>query len=133
MRNIVEDPERVVLATDNTTVKCIQASNGQGTEDCLVLSVRTSDLSASRPVIFFIHSGSLAVGYGASPGSSFDSETTHRVDAVTVNINYRLGFLGFSSVEELWDVDAGLYANNGIRDQIAALDWVQDNIFLVVH
>ena len=53
---------------------------------------------------------------------------THKVDAVTVNINYKLGFLGFSSVEELCDVDEGVYANNSIRDMVAALDWVQDNI-----
>ncbi len=40
----------------------------------------------------------------------------------------RLGFLGFSSVEELWDADNGVYANNGIRDMVVAIDWIQDNI-----
>ena len=50
------------------------------------------------------------------------------MDAVTVNINFRLGFLGFHSIEELWDREKGVVANNGIRDIITALRWVNDNI-----
>ena len=116
-----------VMATDDTYMTCVD-DKGNGTEDCLFLHVRSPDLQGSRPVIVWIHGGALTSGSGNLPGYSFDSETTHQVDAVTVNINYRLGFLGFSSVSELWDERAGVYANNGIRDMIAALDWVQENI-----
>jgi len=128
VRHMVHVPDEGVEAADNTTVMCVQADSGLGTEDCLVLTVRSGDLTASKPVLMWIHGGGLAVGYGTGKGYSFDSEITHRLDAVTVNINYRLGFLGFSSIKELWDEDAGVYANNGIRDMIAALDWIQDNI-----
>ncbi|XP_063681872.1 carboxylesterase 1D-like [Bolinopsis microptera] len=128
VRHFEEDPENEVLATDSTEIKCVQATSGEGAEDCLFLTVRSGDLNASKPVLVWIHGGGLSFGHGTSPGYSFDSEVTHKVDAVTVNINYRLGFLGFSSVKELWDEDEGVYANNGIRDMIAALDWIQDNI-----
>ena len=129
--------ETEVPATDDSPVMCIQSDTGLGTEDCLVLSLRTSSLdeSAKKPVIVWIHGGGLVTGYGQVPGYSFDSEVTHELDAVTVNINYRLGFLGFSAVKELWEVKENgepdrenANANNGIRDMIAALDWIQDNI-----
>ena len=116
-----------VFATDDTPMSCVDGY-GNGNEDCLFLHVRSPDLQGSRPVIVWIHGGALKSGSGMDPGYSFSSNTTHQVDAVTVNINYRLGFLGFSSVSELWDERAGVYANNGIRDMIAALDWIQENI-----
>jgi carboxylesterase type B len=128
VRKIEKNSDKEVDATDDTAVKCIQLQTGEGKEDCLVLTVRSGDLSASKPVVVWIHGGAMAYHYGASKGFSFDSEVTNRVDAVTVNINYRLGFLGFAAVRELWDEEAGVYANNGIRDVIAALDWIKDNI-----
>ena len=128
LKHTVEDPEELVEATNGTEIRCIQADDGEGTEDCLVLTVRTANLTASKPVQVWLHGGGLATGYGMMGGYSFDSEVTHKVDAVTVNVNFRLGFIGFSSVEELWDEEAGVYANNGIRDMIAALDWIQENI-----
>ena len=128
LRHKEESNDKEVSATKDDAIKCIQATSGEGLEDCLVLTVRSGDLTASKPVIMWIHGGGLAGGYGMQVGYSFDSEVTHQINAVTVNINYRLGFLGFSSVRELWDEDEGVYANNGIRDMVAALDWVQDNI-----
>lgn len=117
-----------VDATVDSVIKCIQLDSGSGSEDCLVMTIRTTDISASKPVIVWIHGGGMMMGYCCDPGYSFDSDRTTELEAVTVNINYRLGILGFNSIEELWDEDAGVYANNGIRDQIAALDWIQDNI-----
>jgi len=128
VRHVEEDPDKKVEASNKKDVKCIQADNGEGVEDCLFLTVRSGNLTASKPVIVWLHGGGLATNYGMMKGYSFDSEATHKVDAVTINVNFRLGFLGFSSVKELWDKDAGVYANNGIRDMIAALDWIQDNI-----
>jgi para-nitrobenzyl esterase len=45
-----------------------------------------------------------------------------------VTINYRLGALGFLSWEGLCEGDSRPPANVGLRDQIAALEWVRDNI-----
>ena len=128
-RHIVSDPSEIFNATDSAQVECIQASSGgQGSEDCLYLTVRSPDLEGSKDVMVWIHGGGLAGGKGTDQGYSFSNEVTRAVDAVTVNIHFRLGFLGFSSVRELWDEAAGVYANNGIRDMVATLDWVQDNI-----
>lgn len=44
-------------------------------------------------------------------------------DSIAVAIQYRLGPLGFLALES-----AGVDGNMGIRDQIAALEWVQENI-----
>ena len=119
------------VSSPTPRISCIQADDGSGSEDCLFLTVRTSSIgnaTDAKPVIMWIHGGGLANGVGTLPGYSFDEEVTGKLDAVTVNINFRLGFFGFSSVEELWDAAAGVYANNGILDIIAALDWIQDNI-----
>ena len=121
-----------VDGTSYREIVCSQPSphNGTaiGTEDCLYLTIRTTDLTAAKPVIVWIHGGRFIHGYCCQPGYSFDKDLTETLDAVTVNINYRLGFLGFSSISELWEEETGIYANNGIRDQIAALQWIQDNI-----
>ena len=128
-RHLVSNSSEVFNATDSAQIKCIQASgSGSGSEDCLYLTVRSPDLEGNKDVMVWIHGGGLAGGEGMGRGYSFSSDVTRAIDAVTVNINYRLGFLGFSSVKELWDEGAGVYANNGIRDMVAALDWIQDNI-----
>lgn len=115
-------------ASLDTTIKCIQYTTGDGQEDCLRMTIRSTDLSASKPVIVWIHGGGVMFNWGNKPGYSFDAEMTGWMDVVTVNVNYRLGLLGFNSIDELWNEDEGVYANNGIRDQIAALTWIQDNI-----
>eukprot|EP00116_Pleurobrachia_bachei_P001676 sb/3461938/ len=119
--------DTAVDGTNTADIQCIQFDLGGGVEDCLVLTVMTPDPSGSRPVIVWIHGGGVLTGYGNAKGYSFDAETTQLVDSVTVNINYRLGFLGFSAIEELWEPDVH-YANAGIRDMVLALKWVKDNI-----
>jgi para-nitrobenzyl esterase len=97
-------------------------------EDCLSLNVWSPAADgAARPVMVWIHGGAFTGGTGQSPsydGASF----AERGDLVAVTINYRLGFLGFL---HLADVGGEAYAasgNSGILDQIAALEWVHDNI-----
>ena len=129
VRRKVRINETEILATDDRKVKCIQSNTGVGEEDCLMLTLRTSSVNTTKPVLVWIQGGDIFQYYnGLQHGYGFTSEMTEELDAVTVNINYRLGFLGFSSVEELWDEEAGVYANNGIKDIVAALDWIQDNI-----
>ena len=97
-------------------------------EDCLTLNVCTPGLDdARRPVLVWIHGGGFRTGQGAIPwynGASF----AQRGDIVTVSLNYRLGALGFVHLEELGGADYSGSGLNGIRDQIAALQWVRDNI-----
>ena len=96
-------------------------------EDCLYLNVWTPALDdARRPVMVWIHGGAFTTGAGSIPwydGTSFAT----RGDVVVVTINYRIGVLGFLALEGLVD---GLddASNLGTLDQIAALEWVRDNI-----
>ncbi|MEV0811119.1 carboxylesterase family protein [Micromonospora sp. NPDC050200] len=89
-------------------------------EECLNLNVWTPDPRGSGlPVLVWIHGGEFRKGSGSAPpyrGTSFA-----RDGVVCVTINYRLGAEGFLYLDD------GT-ANLGLLDQIAALEWVQDNI-----
>jgi para-nitrobenzyl esterase len=99
-------------------------------EDCLNLNVWTPDPSvadlsvpglsaAGLPVLVWIHGGSFTNGSGANAG--YDGTAFARDGIVCVTINYRLGADGFLEVP-------GADPNRGLRDMIAALTWVRDNI-----
>jgi len=94
-------------------------------EDCLRLNVWSPDLGGSAPVMVWIHGGGFEIGSGSSP--LYDGVTFAESGVVFVSINYRLGAFGFL---ELGGLDAS-YAgsgNNGLLDQVAALEWVRDEI-----
>ena len=74
---------------------------------------------AGLPVFVWIHGGGYKAGSPASPW--YDGFAFNRDGIVTVTISYRLGFDGFG-----WIPDAP--HNRGLLDQIAALQWVRDNI-----
>jgi len=95
---------------------------GPKSEDCLYLNVWTPEKAQRLPVLVWIHGGGYYGGTGAQPG--FDGANLARRGAVVVTINYRLGVFGFFAHPELGD-ESG---NQGLRDQIAALRWVKDNI-----
>ena len=87
-------------------------------EDCLNLNVWTPDPAATGlPVFVWIPGGMFEVGTGAT----YDGSRFARDGVVCVTINYRVGPDGFLYFGE---GDANL----GLLDQIAALEWVQDNI-----
>lgn len=95
-------------------------------DDCLNLTVWTPDPGAAKlPVFVWIHGGAFFGGSSIEPvynGSSFA-----RNGVVCVTINYRLGAQGFWNLSEHFPEfpDSG---NLGLLDQIAALQWVHDNI-----
>jgi para-nitrobenzyl esterase len=89
-------------------------------DDWLNLNVWTPDPQASGlPVMVWIHGGAFANGNSAIP--LYDGHAFARDGVVLVSINYRLGVDGFA-------VLPGAPANRGLLDQIAALEWVRDNI-----
>ncbi|MEZ5373945.1 MAG: carboxylesterase/lipase family protein [Microthrixaceae bacterium] len=94
-------------------------------EDCLYLNVWTPDTDGSRPVMVWIHGGGFQIGSGSS--AIYDGESFARDGIVLVSLNYRLGELGFMELGSI-DPDFAGSGNNGLRDQIAALEWVRDNI-----
>ncbi|MFK3732955.1 carboxylesterase/lipase family protein [Streptomyces sp. NPDC088090] len=75
--------------------------------------------SSRRPVMVWIHGGSLVHGSNAVP--VYDGTAFARDGVVLVSVNYRLGVEGFG-------VFPDAPANLGLRDQIAALVWVRENI-----
>lgn len=89
-------------------------------EDCLTLDVWTPDVGAARlPVLVHIHGGGFLSGAGSLP--LYSGRAFARDGIVHVSINYRLGIDGFLSLGDGHD-------SLGLRDQIAALEWVQRNI-----
>ena len=61
-------------------------------------------------------------------GRDYDGASLTSKGVVVVTINYRLGPFGFFAHPELSSESVGVSGNQGFRDQIAALDWVRDNI-----
>ncbi|MFD2690527.1 carboxylesterase/lipase family protein [Streptomyces phyllanthi] len=90
-------------------------------DDCLNLNVWTPEPGpgARLPVMVWIHGGALTRGSSAVP--VYDGHAFARDGVVLVSVNYRLGVEGY-----------GLFpdapANPGLRDQLAALEWVRDAI-----
>lgn len=95
-------------------------------EDCLFLSIWTPALSGSRPVMVWIHGGGFAIGSGSQ--FIFTGEHLCRRDVVLVTINYRLGPFGFVSLAGPTGGAIPASGNEGLLDQVAALEWVRDNI-----
>lgn len=106
----------------------VNAGAARQSEDCLHLNVFTPALDdAPRPVFVWIHGGAFLVGSGSTP--IYDgSVLARRGDMVVVTINYRLGALGYVHLDGVAGPEFAESANLGVRDQIAALEWVRDNI-----
>lgn len=111
---------------------CPQFWDGEtkGKEDCLYLNVWTPRQRGNRslPVLFWIHGGGFVNGGTVDPRE--DGATLAREGMVVVTTNYRLGRLGFFAHPALTaeNADQGRLGNYGIMDQIAALEWVRNNI-----
>jgi para-nitrobenzyl esterase len=100
------------------------ATGGQS-EDCLTLNVwSTGPGGDARPVLFWIHGGAFETGSGSLYSGA---ELAELGDIVVVTVNYRLGALGFVDLRDLFDDDR-FASNAGLRDQLAALRWVHDNV-----
>jgi para-nitrobenzyl esterase len=97
-------------------------------EDCLTLNVWTPNADdRARPVMVWIHGGAFFIGSGAQ--AIYDgSALARRGDVVVVTINYRLGALGFLRLADVTDGRIPSTGNEGLLDQISALEWVRDNI-----
>ncbi|WOF21646.1 carboxylesterase family protein [Microbacterium betulae] len=88
-------------------------------DDYLNLNVWAPPGGGDHPVIVFIHGGGWWSGSGSVGG--YDGSRFARDGVVLVTINYRLGAEGL-----IWFGSGP--ANLSLRDQICALEWVQDNI-----
>ncbi|MFG2504585.1 carboxylesterase/lipase family protein [Streptomyces rubiginosohelvolus] len=97
-----------------------------GDEDVLTLNIWTpADGPGDLPVLVWIHGGAYVFGSSAQP--DFDGTALAGEGLVVVTLNSRLGFEGFGHVP-CADRGAAFPDNRGLLDQIAALEWVRDNI-----
>ncbi|GAB2982657.1 carboxylesterase family protein [Amycolatopsis acidiphila] len=90
--------------------------------DWLTLNVWSPDPGpgAGLPVMVWIQGGAYAIGMANLP--EYDGGRLARDGGVVVvTFNYRVGIEGFAQLD-------GAPANRGLLDQVAALEWVRDNI-----
>jgi para-nitrobenzyl esterase len=112
---------------------CSQNANGRvlenSSEDCLFLNVWAPEWPSRtpKPVMFWMHGGGNYAGATSSP--NFDGESLARRGVVLVSASYRLTAFGFFAHPELTrESPHHASGNYGLMDQIAALQWVHDNI-----
>lgn len=102
---------------------------GPVSEDCLYLNVWTAAKTPSegRPVMVFLYGGGFIEGSGSI--AVYDGAHLASRGVVVVNMNYRVGPLGFLVYPELTkESEHDSSGNYGLLDQIAALQWVHKNI-----
>ena len=145
-----KDPQPVtpwegVKVADEFCNACMQAAHHEGefyqkeffdegdapySEDCLFLNIWTpapGKTNEDLPVAVWIHGGGFVAGWGFE--KEMDGEAWAERGVVLVTINYRLGIFGFLAHPELSaESPHNTSGNYGILDQIAALNWVKNNI-----
>ncbi|WP_137845482.1 carboxylesterase family protein [Microbacterium sp. 2FI] len=92
---------------------------GESTLNVNVFTPAPGAVDAALPVLVYIHGGGYTSGSPASPW--YDGRSFNRDGVVTVSVSYRLGFDGFGHIP-------GAPSNRGVRDWLAALEWVRENI-----
>jgi len=127
-------PQGTMTLEPGTRVMCygqeyILSGNDPVNEDCLYLNVwkPSNTQMKDMPVLVIVHGGSFTGGSGRVP--VLNGENMAKDGVIVVTINYRVGIFGFLAHPELCAEDPnGRSGNYGIMDQIAALQWVRDNI-----
>ncbi|OAD58669.1 Esterase E4 [Eufriesea mexicana] len=94
-----------------------------GSDDCLYLNVYSTAIEdeEKHAVMVWIHGG--AFKHGSSKDDIYGPDYLMRKDIVLVTFNYRISILGFMNLE--CEIATG---NQGLKDQVMALRWVQENI-----
>ena len=98
-------------------------------EDCLYLNVWTPAIHPKKhlPVMVWIHGGAFVGGAGTDP--MFAGDELVKKGVVLVTLNYRLGIFGFYAHPDLTrDSIHHSSGNFALEDQLAALQWVHDNV-----
>jgi para-nitrobenzyl esterase len=127
-----------VRLADRFADQCMQARvfgdmmfrNSGVSEDCLYLNVwmpANAQPGANLPVLVYYYGGGFVAGDGSEP--RYDGESMAKRGIVVVTTSYRLGIFGFFSHPELTAESPNHASGNyGLLDQVAALQWVKDNI-----
>jgi para-nitrobenzyl esterase len=98
-------------------------------ENCLTINVSAplSHQADPRPVVVWIYGGAFL--FGGSRGPLYRGDMLVKSgNVIFVSFNYRTGAFGFSDFRRWSTPDNPIQCNNGLRDQVAALAWIQRNI-----
>ena len=105
--------------------------NHRQSEDCLTLNICVGESKdrTPKPVLVLFHGGDFTCGGAVSPLMYGTNYVAEHPDIVFVSFNYRLGIFGFIDFKEVPGGEAYPDAINlGLLDQIAALEWIKENI-----
>lgn len=124
------DPENWGEVMDCTEIgeQALQGSGEEavGTTDCLNLDVYApTENDGKLPVLVFFHGGNNQTG--STQGDLKGYALAERNSCIVVNVNYRLGLLGFNCLPVL-QTEEGTSGNYGFLDMARSLEWVRDNI-----
>jgi para-nitrobenzyl esterase len=123
-------PWQGVKAATEFSAACAQKVDwvpGAKSEDCLYLNIWAPIKAEKAPVLVWIHGGAYEGGTAAVPVQN--GANLAKRGAIVVTLNYRLGIFGFFSHPELSSESAHhVSGNQGILDQVAALQWIKANI-----
>ena len=137
------NPWTGVLDATELSAACPQndglTTSASDNEDCLYLNVWTPEPAPSEllPVMLWFHGGANVSGSTADEvplgvgGLFYDGKDLAGTrDVVVVTTNYRLGLFGFFAHDALAAEDPSYpySGNQGLLDQVAALEWVRDHI-----
>ena len=95
-------------------------------EDCLTLNIWSRGNGKNKPVMVWIYGGGFVCGHASEPTYNASNFVSAH-DVIIVTLNYRLnvfGFMNLASVDSSFE-DSGCL---GLKDQLAALQWVHENI-----
>lgn len=96
-------------------------------EDCLYLNIWAPVDAENAPVLIYFNGGGWMAGSGSEPRYAGDSLAHHGIISITAN--YRQGNFGFFAHPELTAESPNHTSGNyGVLDQVAAIQWVKDNI-----
>ena len=95
-------------------------------EDCLYLNIWAPVGAGPHPVFVWVHGGANEFGSATEP--LFDGANFARRGVVCVNVSYRVGILGFLELGEILGPGYRGSSANALKDIVAALGWVRDNI-----
>lgn len=94
-------------------------------EDCLYLHIWAPKDGKNCPVAFWIHGGAFLGGWATE--KEFDGAAYCQRGVIFVSVEYRCNVFGYLAHPWL-TAESGLSGNYGSLDQIAALNWVYENI-----
>ncbi|CAK1592681.1 unnamed protein product [Parnassius mnemosyne] len=121
------DFEEVFKAYDDSTI-CPQVEEFEnqivGSLDCLHLNIYVPNKATTSnrlPVLVWIYGGGFQIGFAGR--YLYGPKYLVRNDIILVTINYRLGPYGFMCLDT-----PEIPGNQGLKDQLSALRWVNDNI-----